>query len=106
MGKIVIMNKKGIACIQKRLVLTFLPMGKTFLRALCMDIPHLFAVSRTPMVGLGLGELGGFENPDILVEPVFPTALLQSFYLRNDLVQDMLIVDNAQWVATVTGIVK
>jgi hypothetical protein len=47
------------------------------------------------MVGLRLGELAGLEHSYIFVEPVFPTALLQSFYLRNDLIQDMLIVNNA-----------
>jgi hypothetical protein len=47
------------------------------------------------MVGLRLGELAGLEHPYILVEPMTPTGLLQSFYLRNDLIQDTLIVDNA-----------
>ena len=60
----------------------------------------------TPMVGLGLGELEGLESPDILVEPMLPTAPLQFFYLRNDLVQNILIDDHAQWIATVTGVVE
>jgi hypothetical protein len=47
------------------------------------------------MVGLRLGELAGLEHPYILVEPVFSTALLQSFYLWNNLIQDIPIVDNA-----------
>jgi hypothetical protein len=31
----------------------------------------------------------------MVVEPVFSTALLQTFYLWDYLIQDMLIVDNA-----------
>lgn len=49
----------------------------------------------TPMVGLGLGKLEGLEPSDILVEPMFPIAPLQFFYLRNDLVQNILIDDHA-----------
>jgi hypothetical protein len=51
--------------------------------------------SLRPMVSLGLGELAGLEHPYILGERMFPAALLQSFYLRNDLVQDVLIGNNA-----------
>ena len=58
------------------------------------DLEHL-PVSLTPIVGLRLGELAGLEHPYIHVEPVFSTALLQSFYLWNDLIQDIPIVDNA-----------
>ena len=46
------------------------------------------------MVGLRLWKLAGLEHPYILVETMFLTALLQSFYLWNDLIQDILIVDN------------
>jgi len=49
----------------------------------------------TPVVGLGLGKLEGLEPPNILVEPVFPATLLQFFYLRNDLVQNILIFNDA-----------
>ncbi len=46
---------------------------------------HLLYVL-TPVVGLGLGKLGGLEPSNILVEPVFTAAPLQFFYLRNNLV--------------------
>ncbi len=52
-------------------------------------------VSLAPMVGLGLGKLDGLEPSDILVEPMFLTDPLQFFYLRNDLVQNIPVSDNA-----------
>ena len=53
------------------------------------------AVFLTPMVGLRLGELVGFEHPYVLIEPVFPAAPLQFLYLGHYLIQDILIVDDA-----------
>jgi hypothetical protein len=47
------------------------------------------------MVGLGLGELVGFEHPYVLIKPVFSLASLQFFYLGDHLIQNILIVDDA-----------
>ena len=58
------------------------------------------------MVGLGLGELVGLEHPYILVEPLFSAVPPQFFYLRHHLIQNLLVVDNAQRRATVTGIME
>jgi hypothetical protein len=47
------------------------------------------------MVGLRLGELAGLEHPYILVEPVSPALFFQFLDLRDHLIQNILIGDNA-----------
>jgi hypothetical protein len=49
----------------------------------------------TPIIGLRLRKLVGFEHPYVLVKPVFAAALLKFFYLGYHPVQNILMMDDA-----------